>query len=229
MARMCASTFDSGVFTLGRLMPVLAFTAGLVGTAATAQERFHPLEAYCIEYRISGLQKGTVTECARKYGRESVQIQKLTPVDDNSLPSLHHRVIQRADTVVAIDLAKREAVRVFQEDGGALLTYVSGRDGTEIAEDFGRALGGEPTGERRQIAGETCDVWAANRGESKARWCMSEDGLLLSFRMPPLLKQAVAVTIGSGGPEAHYSVPGDVTVVDESDPVVIDSMLGAIQ
>ncbi len=207
----------------------LTAALGSVTASAQAQERFHPLQAYCVEYRISGLQTGTVVECARDYGHERVEIQDLKPAGDDSLPTLHHHVIHRARTVVAIDLETREGTRVRHADDGGLLTYVSGRDGAEIANDFGRALGGEPTGERRTIAGQACEVWASNRGGANARWCMSEDGLLLSFRMPPLLKQAVRVTIGDGGPDTHYEVPADVSVVDEDDPVAVDSMLGSVQ
>lgn len=196
---------------------------------AFAEDRLHPLEAYCVEYRVSGVQSGTVIECQRGYGVQRVEIQDLKPDQNTDLPRLHHRVIHDSDTVIAIDLTTRRATRVRQDSEETLLTYVAGSDGTDIAEDFARALGGEATGENRQIAGETCEVWESQGGDLDASWCMTSDGLLLSFTMPQMMKKAVRVEVGTGGPSEHYRVPADVRIVDAGDPAAVNSMLGSVQ
>ncbi len=188
----------------------------------------HPVEAYCTEYRLDGPQSGTVTECSRGHGAQRVEFQKLASRQGTDMPPLHHKVIYDGGTVTAVDLLGRRALRVRDPIHAELAALVSGRNGTEIAEDFGRALGGEPTGERQQVAGHDCAVWETRQGSVDARWCISADGILLSFRMPHVKKTALRVEIGEGGPDTHYAVPSDVLVVESGDPSAVDVLLGQV-
>ncbi len=243
------SMLSSQIATAALLLSTTAMVAQGASHAAASENaaKLHPLEAYCIEYRVEGARTGRSTECIRGHGAERVEIHALSPagvgdalirtevnaaqaeVSPAATPVLH-RVIYRKDEIIAMDLTAGRGARVPNPESNALAAFMSGKTGEEIAEAFAAALDGESDGEQQEIAGQTCTVWGTSQPGYEASWCISDQGLLLSFTVvSSVTKTAERVTIGDGGPAENYGIPAGMKIVDSRDPSMIGAILGEVQ
>ncbi len=198
---------------------VLGLAPAGIAWGQTPDDRpaLHPLEAYCVDYRLTGIQTGDLTECIRAHGYERVEKRKVRIEMAGEIQERHDRLIYLGPDLISIDLANGTAIKVDNPEYETVIDMVADPDGDDIADIFARALGGEATDETKVIAGVSCTVWQASQGDQNASWCMSANGLVLEFVMANFAKRATAVRVGKGGPESDYQVPDGITLDEPGD------------
>ena len=203
--------FFMWVKTKAPLVGLLATAALGAPASAEASSRLQPVQAFCITYELEGLQGGEIRHCSRKYGAEQFERQRLVTVVGPTSEVLNQHVIYSGQTLYAIDLDRRLAVKTrnprFDQFSGAL----SVNAGEAAAQAFARARGGRARGRSQTIAGLECEEYAARSG---ADFCMTPDGLVLEERTPVGLKRAIRVDRGVSGANHDYRLPANINLTE---------------
>ena len=202
-----------GVGLLMKYLIGAASLLGVVSTSAGAQEdalRFHPVEAYCIDYDMvrGGDDNAWRKVCSRNYGAETYSIEYYETVGgklggEKRIDVCYRHHIETGDKAYTFDLGSGEghlytnhAYPVHVAAAKALAD-----EGTRDAH-IG-AYGFTPTGETKQILDQTCDVYE----QGKVSACYTDDALMIEFVQPNpfgMRLTATRVDIGEGGDDKNY-------------------------
>jgi hypothetical protein len=192
-----------------------------VATAPAAQDggdagdRFHPLKAYTVTYTVSGTKSGTVTEYSRDYGRERVTVEnsKLSMAGMNIAED--KRVLIRGPEIVTIDNRAKTVSRTTNPLYEPIAESLKGKDIEEVGRAFYSAMGHKPTGERKSIAGEDCEVW--KNAQLNQELCITSDSLMLHMdtRMGgmSMVQTTTNIRRHDSGPDEVYQIPDGLTEV----------------
>ena len=189
-----------------RLIPFLigALAAACGGDAANDDTpMLHPVEKACVEYELSGaLQNGTMTRCQRDYAYEQYEIQNVTMGIGPFQQTQQQHNITIGDTIYAIDLQKNTATKTKNPVYEGLVGALADSSPEEMSAAFLAAMGFNPTGEEKTIAGHACAVYASGMIGTA---CLTPGGLMLEQSFMGNTTRATSVTLDSGGDPANYT------------------------
>lgn len=205
---------------MGRILKATALATLFAGGALAAwasTPRLHPVRAYTIVYRLAGRMTGTETEHSDAYGYRRAVLSRTELRAGGRVVKANTRAYTIGDTTVTIDFVAGTASRVRNP----LYNRIVARTAAEKAEDFGlrmiRAMGYRPTGARKTIAGETCEVWKGPTGET----CFTSDALSLEVKTTlagmSITRTAVQVRRGDPGPASVYQADARYPITDVGD------------
>ncbi len=186
--------------------------------------KLHPVKQFTIVYELSGMDTGTLTHHSKDWGYHQVQIKDASMSVMGISQVTKERLITKGREITTINLATNTGMRIDNPMYDNLAQAFDGKDPMEVGEDFMTAMGGVKTGDTREIAGETCDVWTI--AQMGAEQCVTQDGLTLAMdvnMMGMQMKQvATSVSRKNGGPKDAYEVGEDVTISETALPTLPD-------
>lgn len=199
----------ANLITMG--LAVLALAHSVNGRSA--EQRWHPLENYTVEYAMSGSQSGTAIWRSRNWGREQVQendyVMKMAGM---SIPT-KNRTINKGREIITIDLIQNTATQTENPMFDSIAAKMKDKDPVEFGKEMMRAFGHQQTDEKKSVAGESCVIWRNTQLGQEV--CMTEDGLTLwsSTNMMGMAMTQIATRVDreDSGPDSAYQVPAGMT------------------
>lgn len=175
------------------------------GTSIAA-ERFHPIQQMCITYQASGqLMKGNSTRCHRKYGLEWFEIENFEIGIAGIVQKQQSHKIAIGDQLYVIDRARKTGTvsinPMYQSMQQAIQN--NGSSAEEIGRSFISAMGFQPTGQTKTIAGYQCAVYAS---QAAGTTCLTDDALMLEQIVLGNSQIATQVILGQDGGEENYTL-----------------------
>lgn len=205
---------------MGRILKAAALATLFAGGAMAASAptpRLHPVRAFTIVYRLDGQMTGTETEHSDSYGYRRAVLSRTELRAGRQVVKANTRSYTIGDTTVTIDYAAGTASRIRNP----MYDRIAARMATQRAEDFAismiRAMGYQPTGARKTIAGESCAVWKGPTGET----CFTSDALSLEVKQAlgavSITRTAISVRRGDPGPASVYQPDARYPITDAGD------------
>jgi hypothetical protein len=169
-------------------------------------ERFYGRERFTIVYAHSGRQTGTSTEHVRDWGRRRAEIADTTLSVSGVTQRTNTRAVYEGPKVTTIDLGTQAVTTMTNPFYDRIVAAMRGRDGVEVGREMMTQMGGRPTGERGNFAGQDCEYWEV--AQLGSRSCVAPWGATLHIRSSMagivIEKTATQVLMGDGGPDAAF-------------------------
>jgi len=181
-------------------------SAATIPFQSFAAERLHPVEKVCISYQMQGpLMKGGTTRCHRQYGFESFEIQDMEVGVAGLVQKQQSHNISIGDQLYSIDRATNTGTVTTNPMYAPLVRSIEqhGNNAEAIGKAFMSGMDFQPTGQRKDIAGKSCNVLAS---PNVGRICLSDDALMLEQDFAGMKQIAVEVAVGEDGGEENYEL-----------------------
>lgn len=176
---------------------------GATGAAAPTP-RLHPVKAFTIDYTWRGAISGSETEHSDAHGYRRSTITKTEMRMAGQVIRTNTRAYSIGETIVTIDYARGTASRARNPIYARIVERTRTQRIENLADALIRAMGYQPTGASKTIAGERCAVWKGPTGTT----CFTSDALTLETTqmMGPVQATRVATRIrrNDPGPDSAY-------------------------
>jgi len=182
--------------------------------ASDLSVRLHPVKMFSVDYNVKGMETGTTREHWRNWGQKRVEIKQTSTRIGGISQDLNERIITDGPTITTVDVATRSATRMENPMYASLVRNLRGSDPAQFGKKMLTAMGGQPTGESREYAGEGCQMWRLpNIGTEQ---CVTSDGITVFVKTDMMgvgiEKTATDVRRGDGGPDAAFELGPDISV-----------------
>ena len=179
-------------------------------------QKFHPLEKYCVTRASSGMMVGNSVECSCEWGRIRYEHQDLAiSVGGVEIPNKQH-IIQIESEITTYNPDTRQGTVSQNEMYDVFANSDAADDPMAAMRSSMEAMGSTFTGETKQVAGHDCQIV---KNSAIGDMCISDDGLVLEMVVMEgtMTQVATSVDLGTCGDENNYIVPDDITLSDTPD------------
>lgn len=169
-----------------------------------------------VEYRLEGMQTGTITKYWRNYGAETAEYHDTSMNMMGFVQADKKWIIVTPDTVYTIDQAAGTATKAVNP-GKAMMGDMN-RDqmqafGKEMLQQMGQRDG------EMDVAGETCEKWTMTQMGSEVCLWKGID-LYTASNMAGMSMSRTAVQLDTGKVDGkHFVVPDNIQVTDVGNPM----------
>ncbi len=182
--------------------------------ATASNLKLHLVEKYCIEYEHSGaMQSGTSKECLRKWGQEQSHWENTTVNMGGFSQSANQRSIMQGKSMVSFDPETMQGTKMDNPMFDTIAQAAQDQGTENFVDQMVAAMGFSATEQTKEIAGESCTVYAGQMGAM----CMTSDGLTLETTIGPIVRRATSVDRTTGGTDEDYVIPDGITFTEMPD------------
>lgn len=190
---------------------VLTFTCCLAsyGTNAWAADLpcFFGEESFTVEFKLTGMETGSITEHVKDCGRKRVEIRDSSMTMSGMTTVQKKRTIYDGDQIITVDSVNGAVTKTTNPMYDQLVESMGSQGGVEFGKQLMQQLGGQDTGKTATYAGTECQIWEIPTLSTTT--CVTAWGATLqnSVTMMGMTsdREATKVELGNPGPEQAYT------------------------
>ncbi|MDA2920107.1 hypothetical protein MYX76_11555 [Desulfobacterota bacterium AH_259_B03_O07] len=207
---MCNMTLKIGLISTF-FVSLMAYN----GLAGELPKKLHPLESYCVTYKLEGMMKGIKTVYSKNWGKNRVEITKAelkVPGVDMVQKENKKVIIKVTDdgqSIISINLEDNTGTTMKNPMFEMVMQGMKGKDPKKFGEEIMKKMGAKVVGEK-VVAGEKCKIWEL---PGLAKTCITDDGITLESISEAVGMSEVATEIkrNDPGPNSAYEI-GDAKI-----------------
>lgn len=163
------------------LLKVLIVICTAISFAAigNAEQKFHPLESYSVEYELSGNSSGTKQLASQDYGRRQCTIEQSEMDMMGNKTKKNDKVITMIEDgdqwIITINLNDNTGTKMKNPMYRSIAASMKGKDPVEYSEAMMKQMGGQEKGQK-EVNGEKCTEWTMMGG---AFACITDDQIMV--------------------------------------------------
>jgi hypothetical protein len=178
--------------------------------ASSDGPRFYGRETFTITYASTGTQTGPSTEHIRNWGNQRVDIQNtsttIAMAGFSNTQVNNSRTIYDGDKIININTDTGATTITTSPIYDQLVSAIGNGEGVNFGMAMMQQMGGQPTGETGNYAGQTCHSWQL--AQAGTRTCITDWGgsLFTETNLGPMsfTRTATEVRLGDGGPDSAF-------------------------
>lgn len=149
-----------------------------------AEDKYHPLEKYRVEYNSKGFFTGNKTFCSRDWGKEVVEYKLGKVITQEGKTKVENKKVitkVEGDTqwIITIDLDTNTGQKLKNPMYAQMKEFMKGKSPEELKTKMLEGMGGKIVG-KKEVAGLECTVWNLEVIDT----CITEDSLNLENSSP---------------------------------------------
>jgi hypothetical protein len=199
MIKNMKELISGGAFrVLGASLLLLSIVFVLSAEPGRAEQKFHPLKNYSVEYKLEGITVGTKNHYSQKWGNLVCWVEvSETTMPGGSAVKRNEKIITYVKDgeqwIVTINLDDNTGTKMKNPMFATIAAGMKSKSPEEFSEEFMTRMGGKVVGEK-VVNGEKCKEWTLMGG---ANTCITPDQISVetSANMAGITMKETAVKV----------------------------------
>ncbi len=184
--------------------------------AGTTKFKKYKFKSAIVEYKLSGMQKGTKTKYISDYGYQEADYSKATMSIMGMSQDINQVVIQDGFDVITADLkektgskSKNELLKMMVEEK---------KDIGEFGREMLKQMGGKKLDETGTVLGKTCEIWSVQNGMAKI-WVWGNLSLKSEVKAMgmTMTEEAISIKTDVSIPASKFDAPKGIKYINPED------------
>lgn len=186
-----------------------------VAFAGSNKFKKYEFKSAIVEYKVSGLSKGTKTVYIKDYGFQEAEYEKTTMSVFGMTQKSNKVKIQDGYNIISADLNEKTGAKMKNEM--AIAMAEENIDPAEFGKEMLKALGGKKLNKTETILGKKCDIWQDKAGTSE-QWIWKNLALKVESKVMGMNYniEATSLKVDVAVPDSKFKAPKGIKYVDPS-------------